>query len=113
VPLPKDIQAVKSRHGNCVYYYYTPGRGTKNPGKRVFLGKDIVDPEFWRRLRDAKNEPTANAGTFAALIDTYKQSKDWQNLRPATKTGLYSLPSPHRGCRRRSSGSRAQSARRL
>jgi integrase len=87
VPLPKDVQPVKSRHGNCVYYYYTPGRGTKNPGKRVFLGKDIVDPEFWRRLRDAKNEPTANAGTFAALIDTYKQSKDWQNLRPATKTG--------------------------
>jgi integrase len=87
VPLPKDVQAVTSRHGNCVYYYYTPGRGTKNCGKRVFLGKDIFDPEFTRRLRDAKSEQTADAGTFAALIATYKQSQEWERHRPATKTG--------------------------
>jgi hypothetical protein len=60
------VQAVKSRHGNCVYYYYTPGRGTKNPGPRIPLGSDIADPEFWRRLRDAKSEPTVITGTFAA-----------------------------------------------
>jgi integrase len=87
VPLPKDIQPVKSRHGNRVYYYYTPGRGTKNPGKRIALGTDLNDPEFWRRFRDAKNEPTANAGTFAALMDAYKKSPEWDRHRPATKTG--------------------------
>lgn len=85
--LPKDVQAVKSRHGNCVYYYYTPGRGTKNPGKRVFLGKDIFHPEFSRRLRDAKSEPTATAGAFAALIAAYKKSPEWDGHRRATKVG--------------------------
>jgi integrase len=86
VPLPKDVQPVKSRHGRRVYYYYAPGRGTKNSGKRIALGSDLNDPEFWRRLRDAKSEPVVSAGTFAALIDAYKRSPEWDSHRPATKT---------------------------
>jgi integrase len=87
VPLPKDVQPVKSRHGNRIYYYYTPGRGTKNPGKRTALGSDCNDPEFWRRLRAAKSEPTVMPDTFGALINAYKQGQEWNTLRPASKTG--------------------------
>jgi integrase len=86
VKLPKDVQPVKNRHGR-IYYYYTPGRGTKNPGKRVALGKDFNDPEFWRRLRDAKAIPTACKGTFSALIAAWKQ-QNWERLRPATRKGF-------------------------
>ena len=84
--LPRDVQPVTNRHGRT-YYYFTPGRGTKNPGKRVPIGTDTNEPEFWRRLRDAKNGPDADAGSFATLIASYKSSPDWENLRPASKEG--------------------------
>ena len=77
--LPRDVQPVTNRHGRS-YYYFTPGRGTKNPGKRVPLGTDTNDPEFWRRLRDAKNWPGADAGSFATLIASYKSSPDWKTF---------------------------------
>jgi integrase len=86
VKLPRDVQPAKNRHG-VVYYYYAPGRGTKNPGKRVSLGKDINDPEFWRRVRDAKAAPTTREGTFTALIADWKK-QNWERLRPATRKGF-------------------------
>jgi hypothetical protein len=45
VKLPRNVHAVMNRHGRT-YYYYQPGRGTKNPGARVALGSDDTDPEF-------------------------------------------------------------------
>jgi integrase len=86
VKLPRDVQPVTNRHGQT-YYYYTPGRGTKNPGKRVALGKDINDPEFWRKLHDAKGAPPARAGTFSALIADWRK-QNWKRLRPATRKGF-------------------------
>jgi hypothetical protein len=50
-----------NRHGR-EYFYYAPKRGTKNAGKRIPLGKDTTDPQFWRLLRDARAAPTTLGG---------------------------------------------------
>ena len=47
VMLPPDVQRVIKPSGR-VYYYYAPGRGTAAAGKRIPLGSDTGDPEFWR-----------------------------------------------------------------
>jgi integrase len=83
VTLPKDVQRVVNRHGR-EYFYYQPKRGTKNAGKRVPLGSDTSDPEFWRRLQDAKTAPTTREGNFSALIAGWRQ-QNWARLRPASR----------------------------
>ena len=83
--LPNGVQPVVNRHGR-VYYYYAPRRGTKSAGQRIALGSDVNDPEFWRRLRDAKN-PAELTGTVSALIAEYKTSHEWSRLRPASLRG--------------------------
>jgi integrase len=86
VTLPRNVQQVVNRHGR-EYFYYQPKRGTKNAGKRVPLGSDTSDPDFWRRLRDAKVVPSNGEGTFSALIAAWK-AQNWQRLRPATRKGF-------------------------
>jgi len=84
VSLPKDVQKVTKPSGQ-VYYYYAPKRGTKNAGKRVPLGSDDRDPEFWRKLRDAQHGPeNARDGTLSALIADFKKRR-WSKLRPASQ----------------------------
>jgi hypothetical protein len=41
--MPKGVFPVVNRHGQ-EYWYYQPGRGTKNAGLRVGLGKDTRTP---------------------------------------------------------------------
>jgi integrase len=72
-----------NRHGKQ-YFYHQPKRGTKQAGLRTSLGSDPHDPEFWQRLRDAKNEPTRSEGTFSALIAGWKE-QNWRRLRPASR----------------------------
>jgi integrase len=84
--LPRDVQKVVKPSGR-VYYYYAPGRGTAGAGKRVPLGSDTADPEFWRRLRDATTPADAREGTLSKLIAEYRASKAWADLRPASKRG--------------------------
>jgi integrase len=86
VTLPKDIQRVVNRHGR-EYFYYQPKRGTKNAGKRVPLGSDTSNPDFWRRLRDARAVPDNREGTFSALIAAWR-AKNWERLRPASRTAF-------------------------
>ena len=56
VALPTDIDAVSVKR-KCVvvatYHYFHRGRGTDAAGKRIALGKDPTDPEFWKRYRAA------------------------------------------------------------
>ena len=59
VMLPPDVQRVIKPSGR-VYYYYAPGRGTATAGKRIPLGSDTGDPEFWRQLREAKSPPASS-----------------------------------------------------
>jgi len=86
VMLPKDVQPVRKPNGR-IYYYYAPGRGTKYPGVRVPLGKDPQDPDFWRRLREAREPAQNRDGTLAALIAEFKTNPAFADLRPASKRG--------------------------
>ena len=86
VSLPKGVQPVVKPSGRT-YYYYAPNRGTKNAGKRIALGSDIKDPDFWRRLRDATAPAEARKGTLSALIAEFKKHKTWADLRPASQRG--------------------------
>jgi site-specific recombinase XerD len=71
--LPPDVQRVVKPSGR-VYYYYAPGRGTAAAGKRIPLGSDTGDPEFWRLLREAKS-PASRDGTLSKLIAEYRAHK--------------------------------------
>ena len=84
--LPRDVQKVVKPSGR-VYYYYAPGRGTAGAGKRIPLGSDTGDPEFWRLLRDVSTPAAAREGTLSKLIAEYRTSKEWSDLRPASKQG--------------------------
>jgi integrase len=84
--LPRDVQKVVKPSGR-VYYYSAPGRGTAGAGKRIPLGSDTGDPEFWRLLRDASTPPAAREGTLSKLVAEYRASKEWADLRPASKQG--------------------------
>jgi integrase len=86
VMLPPNVQKVSKSSGR-VYYYYAPRRGTKSAGKRIPLGSDVADPEFWRRLRNATVPADARDGTLFKLIAEYRASNAWKNLRPASKRG--------------------------
>jgi hypothetical protein len=84
--LPRDVQKVVKPSGRA-YYYYAPGRGTAGAGKRIPLGSDTADPEFWRLLRDASAPTAARDGSLSRLIAEYRASKEWVDLRPASKQG--------------------------
>jgi integrase len=84
VMLPRDVQRVVKPSGK-VYYYYAPGRGSAGAGKRVALGSDTADPEFWRKLREASTPPAARDGTLSKLIAEYRAHKAWNDLRPESK----------------------------
>src|SRR6516164_3728007 len=81
--LPKGVFSVTNRHGR-EYFYFQIGRGTNNAGPRVMLGKDIRDPEFWRKLGDAKGSPRTRAGTWSALIADWR-AQNLARLRPTTQ----------------------------
>ena len=81
--LPKGVFSVTNRHGQ-EYFYFQLGRGTKHASPRVMLGKDITDPEFWRKLRDAKGAPEKRAGTWSALIAAWREN-NLERLRPASR----------------------------
>ena len=84
VMLPRDVQRVVKPLGK-VYYYYAPHRDSAAAGKRVALGSDTTDPEFWRKLREASSPPAARDGTLSKLIAEYRAGKAWDDLRPASK----------------------------
>jgi integrase len=86
VMLPPNVQRVVKPSGK-VYYYYAPRRGTLGAGKRIALGTDTTDPEFWRRLRQVSTPAAARDGTLSKLIAEYKASNAFTELRPASKEG--------------------------
>ena len=90
VMLPPDVQAVTKPSGK-VYYYYAPGRGTKSAGVRVPLGSDSSDPEFWRRLRDARNSRSESDGTLSALFAAYKARETIHGPAPGVASRVHSL----------------------
>ncbi len=69
------------------YYYYHPGRGTKNARRPVRLPDDPRLPEFWIAYRKAAGEPEARRSPNAveALIEAYKAAPEWSQLSDSTR----------------------------
>jgi integrase len=82
--LPPNVQRVIKPSGR-IYYYYAPGRGTEAAGKRIPLGGDTRDPEFWRLLREAQSPSASRDGTLSKLIAEYRAHKEYTDLRPESK----------------------------
>lgn len=83
--LPEGVRRVT--RGRRTYWYYHQGRGTLRAKRAVALPGDPTDPAFWQTLRDFTGQPFAEDGSFAHLIDRYRNSPEFAFLRPLTRKG--------------------------
>ena len=89
--LPPHVHCTAARGKQ--YFTYHPFRGTKRSGRRIKLPGAPLNPdgtpnqEWWAAYRLAAGEPAmpARAGTFSALIPTFKASPEWRQLSPRTQ----------------------------
>ena len=87
VNLPAGVHRVRKPNGRT-YFYYQPERGTKTAAKRISLGKDPLDPQFWTKLKAAQGaDPLTpdRGGTFGELIAEYRMSQAWGWLKERTR----------------------------
>jgi len=86
VELPKGVQRVVTRGRE--YFYWHPGRGTAQAGKRVPLPSDPKTPEFWIALREAQGlSGLVTIKTVGAVIDLFRVSKAFP--KHAGTAGMY------------------------
>ena len=82
--LPPHVQTERTRHGKAVFYYR---RSAGAPRIRL---PDPSSPEFKTAyaaaVSGAKKPPNrAEGGTLEWLVDAYKRSAHWANLKPSTR----------------------------
>ena len=85
IELPPHVNVVRVK--GRPYYYFHPGRGTKDAGKPRRLPDDPRSPEFWaayHTLTDAP-EPRTNPKCFEALISAYRTSPEYCDLAASTR----------------------------
>jgi hypothetical protein len=91
ITLPPHINAVRARGKD--YYYFHPARGTDRGGKAIRIGGEPVNADgslniaWWESYRALAGETPASPhhGTFAALIEAYQQSPEWEEPKPRTR----------------------------
>jgi len=83
-PLPPHVQVERTRHGRTVYYFRrSQGSprirlpGPTEPGFKAAYAAALANAE--------KPASKARNGTLAWLVDAYKRSAHWANLRPSTR----------------------------
>ena len=79
--LPKGVQTIRKRlaDGSTTAYYYWRATGTRLPA-------DPSSPEFLRAIEAAKRPGGDNKpGTFGALLEEYRHSTGYQNLKQGTR----------------------------
>lgn len=81
--LPPYVQAERTRHGKVVFYY------RRGNGPRIRLPTP-TEPGFTAAYAAAMGgakipASKARSGTLAWLIDAYKRSAHWANLKPSTR----------------------------
>jgi len=84
VGLPRHVHATESK--GRTYYYWHPGRGTKNASKPERLPDDPTSPEFWqaiRRHQDASYGPREL--TFGDVLTEYEASEKFRKHAETTK----------------------------
>ena len=85
ISLPPHVHRVKAR--NKFYYYYSPGRSTKNAAKRQRIPGCPSDPEWWETYTNLANlpSPKINTNSFDYLIASWQASLEWSKLKPRTQ----------------------------
>lgn len=85
IELPPHVNAVRVK--GRPYYYYQPGRGTKNARKAVRLPDDPRQSEFWVAYRKAASvpEPRRSPNSVEVLIEVYKAAPEWKQLAESTQ----------------------------
>jgi hypothetical protein len=69
------------------YYYFHPGRGTKNAKRPIRLPDDPRSEDFWAAYGRLTNDPQReNAKSFTRLIDAYRTSPEFCDLADSTRT---------------------------
>lgn len=81
VDLPAGVFRVRAKGKE--YFYFQPGRGSRNPGPRQRLPGDPHDPAFWAAIKKLAGEEGPR--TFTALIGCYKASPEFASLADATR----------------------------
>lgn len=85
IELPAHVRCVRSKGRE--YYYYQPGRSTKNKTKPIRLPDDPRDPAWWDAYREASNSKPIpkNTNLLSSLVEAWQQSPDWNALSPKTQ----------------------------
>lgn len=91
-PRPPFLHKDVSRHGS-VRWYYRPHVGEGKRAARIRLPDDYGSPEFWAAYEAATRGETPTparakgpaSGTLAWLIERYRSSGAWQDLKPLTR----------------------------
>lgn len=83
-PLPPHVQRERTRHGKVVYYFR---RAQGAPRIRL---PDLSEPSFLQAYAAAMAgspvpAPKAEGGTLEWLVEAYKRSAHWANLKPSTR----------------------------
>ena len=86
ISLPPHVHR-KTAKGK-VYYYYHPGRGTKNAAKPHRIEGEPTDPEWWHQYHQVSGTqaPTVNPHCFDELIKAWQASPKWQSLAESTQS---------------------------
>lgn len=87
VELPPHVHCVRVK--GKPYFYYQPGRNTANAAKAVRLPDNPADPDWWLAYRAAASLPEqqTSANAVSVLVKAYKESPEWNQLKPSTKEG--------------------------
>lgn len=83
-PLPPHVQRERTRHGKVVFYF------RRTAGAPRIRLPDITAPDFSSAYAAALAgspvpAPQAQSGTLAWLVEAYKRSAHWANLKPSTR----------------------------
>jgi integrase len=83
-PLPPHVQTERTRHGKVVFYF------RRSQGSRRIRLPAPTEPGFKAAYAAALTASTAPAskahkGTLEWLVDAYKRSAHWANLKPSTR----------------------------
>jgi integrase len=85
IELPPHVNVVRVK--GRPYYYFHPGRGTKNAKRPIRLPDDPRSEDFWAAYGRLTNDPQReNAKSFTRLIDAYRTSPEFCDLADSTRT---------------------------
>jgi integrase len=86
VDLPSEVHVVTNKASGKKYYYWHPGRGTKQAGERVALPPNPQSKEFWAAVEALGGmNPKCPRGSVADVVRRYRDSEDFLGSSASTQ----------------------------